>query len=289
MSRIASALLIIAALAAPAAAKPADPFETFVSSIASDPKALATHYKGCQLLLAPNGEARTPCTLSAADLIGTQAGVTFKVTRLAYKDLSRSTVEYIDADVEARAGGKLVGQWHVVEIGGGVPDAGFMPRAAHWARMISDKDATARAKAHTLPAAPAIAKRTVELPKGTDEQVVSDRDQAIDQLEQSLHADDLKSEIAGIADDGVVWGSAPGQRWAGRSGSRAIAKWKMSLAHDGEVTAAGDDMVVCGVADITDTKSQITYAALIVMSMQMDPGSGDHLWNARLASFAIPQ
>jgi hypothetical protein len=294
MSRLALAVLAIAALAAPAAAGKPDPFETYVANLAANPKAAASHLGGCQLILLPSGEARTPCSLTLADLIGTQPGVTLKATRFKYGDIKMSTVQYLEADVEARAAGKVVATFHVLEVGGmGNPDADWAPQAVHWARMISDKDAVAKAKAKQLPAAPAI-KDVAPPPAKDDDQEAGDRDEGIRETRSPLGNGDLKELVAATAEVGVVFGSAPGQRLSGKGAARSIKGWKLALAQKGGVAAAGDSLVVFAATDIVGTTKDksptaITYATLIVGAMHMIPDSGDHVWETKMISFAVPQ
>jgi hypothetical protein len=288
------ALAAVAALAAPAAAKP-DPFETYVANLAANPKAAAPHLTACQLVLLPSGETRTPCSLTLADLVGAQTGVTLKATRFKYGDIKESTVQYVEADVEARAGGKVIATFHVLEVGGmGNPDADWAPQAVHWARMISDKDAVAKAKAKQLPAAPAIKDAVPAPSKNPDDQDAQDRDEGISEIKSPLTGDALKDLVADTAGVGVVFGSAPGQRMSGKGGAKSIKGWKLDLAQKGGITAAGDSLVVFAATDIVGTTkdkspTSITYAALVVGAMHMIPDSGDHVWETKMISFAVPQ
>jgi hypothetical protein len=290
MTRLAAALVTLAALAAPAAAAP-DPFETFIANVATNPKAAAASLSKCKLVLAPSGEARTPCALSLADFGG--AGTTLKVARLKYGDVPQSMVEYVDADVEARAGGKLVATYHVIAVAGGTPDDGFAPAAIHVARLISDKDATAKAKAKQLPAAPAIKDATAPAPKGMEEQEQSDRANGLESLTNWLQGQLDRGRIADLASSGgVVFGSAPGQKYTGKAAGKGIEKWKLDLAQKGGITADGTGTVVFAATDIVGTlpdKTTITYAVLAVGAVHMIPGSGDMVWDTKLASFAVPQ
>ena len=286
------AATITLALARPAAAAP-DPFATYLGDLVSNPKAADAYLAHCDLALLPSGEARTPCKVALADLVGAQTGVTLVAKRVKNDSLSKSTVEYLDADVEARAGGKTIATFHVVEVGGFGPDS-FVPMAVHWARTISDKDAAAKAKAKQLPAALAIKDVTVPMAKGTDEQAVGDYEEGIHEGKRWITGDDLVGGLAAVAADGAVFGSAPGQRYAGKSAAKSIKGWKLSLQQHGEYAAAGGDLVVVIATELvgtTTTKDKLAtpYAALIVMSMQMIPGSGDHVWYPRIVSFGVPQ
>lgn len=292
MNRLAAALVLVAALAVPAAAAP-DPFKTFLSDLATNPKGAAAYLAHCDLALLPNGEARTPCTIALADLVGAQTGVTFTAKNVKDSDIAMSTIEYLDADVDAKAGGKTIASFHVVEVGSSFNEAAtFVPYDVHWARMMSDKDATAKAKAKQLAAPPAIKDVVVPMPKGTEEQDQQDRDEGVSELKQWLGADDLKSGLAGVTDGGAVFGSAAGQRYVGKRAGKQIAGWKLGLVQKGGVMATGNSLVVAAATDVVGTlpdKTTITYAALVVASMHMIPESGDHVWEIKIVSFAVPQ
>src|SRR5262249_16699234 len=95
-----------------------------------------------------------------------------------------------------------------------------------------------------------------------------------------------------LADGGVAFGSAPGQKYAGKAGGKQVKAWKLGLAQQGGVVSDGDDMIVVAATDVVGTlpdKTSITYAALVVGVMHMEPESGDHLWETKLVSFAVPQ
>ena len=293
MNRLAAAAIVLAVTAAarPAAAG-SDPFKTYLSDLVSNPKGAAAYLAHCDLALLPSGEVRTPCSVTLADLVGTQTGVTLTAKRVKDDALSKSTVEYLDADVEAKAGGKVIATFHVLEVAGFGPD-GFTPVAVHWTRTLPDKDATAKAKAKQL-RDPAIKSVTVPMPKGTDEQAVSDYEEGATEGKQWLSGDDVTGALPDVAADGLVFGSAAGQRYAGKSAAKSIKGWKLTLAQHGEYAITGNDLYVVVATELVGTskdkdKVATPYAAMLVMSMQMIPGSGDHVWYPRMISFAVPQ
>lgn len=292
MKRSAAALLVLAALAAPAAAAP-EPIAVFFANLASNPKAAAASLADCKLLLAPNGEARTPCTLALADLAGAQAGAKLAVKNIKYGDVKQSVLSYVEADVQVTAGGKAVATYHVIALDGGNPDAGFAPPAMHVAKMVSDKDAAAKAKAKQLAAAPAIGERWDRAPKGLGDDDTSDRNNGFDSLENWLKGGFSRDELAELADDdGVIYGSAPGQKYTGKAAAKQIKKWKLDLAQAGGVAGDGGAMIVFGATKITGTlpdKTVVPYVALVVEVVRFEQGSGDHLWSPKLISFAVPQ
>ncbi len=293
MTRLAAALVLVLALARTTEAKPApDPFEQYLTDLVSDPKAAAAYLANCDLALLPSGEARTPCSVSLADLVGAQTGVTLTAKNVKESEIPLSTIETLDADVDAKAGGKTLASFHVVAVGSSFNEAGaFTPYGVHWARMMSDKDAIAKAKAKQL-RAPEIKDIVVPMPKGSADQDVQDRDEGVRELKQFLAQDDLKGGLAGVTDGGAVFGSAPGQRYVGKRAGKQIAGWKLGLVQKGGVTATGGAMVVFAATDVVGTlpdKTTITYAAMVVASMHMIPESGDHVWEVKVVSFAVPQ
>jgi hypothetical protein len=289
MHRILLSLALVGALAAPAAAAP-DPFETFVANLAKDPKAAAARYKDCDLLVLPSGEARTPCTLALADL--GVPGATLKMKHVKITDVPQSMIEYLEADVDALVGGKKVASFHVVEIGSAFNEAGdFIPYAGQWARMISDADATKAAKAGKLPKPPAIQAHVVE-PKDAHDEELNDFDEGAHEMQGWLSGGDLKEGLAGIAADEVVFGSAPGQRYSGKSAAKQIKGWKLGLLATGGAAIAGNSSALFGATQVVGTlpdKTTITYVALVAYSARIIQESGDHVWVPRVVSFGVPQ
>jgi hypothetical protein len=288
--RLAIAFTVVALATRTAAAAP-DPLAAYLGDLAKDPKAAAAHLKHCDLLVTPGGEARTPCALTLKDLVGDATGVTLVATRTKSDQIDKSSIEYVEADVEARAAGKVVATFHVLEVGTMGGDDAFSPSAVHWARTISDKDAVAHAKAGQLTAAPALADKVVPPPPDT----TSDHDEAVSMIRDLFKGtDDLKSELSYVAGVGVVFGSAPGQRYTGKSGGKQIKGWKLGLVPRPGATIAGGDLVIYGVGHVVATTKDkpaatITYVAFVVGSMHMIAESGDHVWEPKIISFAVPQ
>jgi hypothetical protein len=294
MPRLAAAAIVFAALAAPAApaaAAAADPFVDFVANLATNPKAAAASLQSCQLLLAPSGEARTPCALALADFAGAQ---TLKVSRLQYAEVKQSVLEYLDVDVQALAGGKVIATYRVIAITGMAnPDAGFQPLAMHVVRLISDKDAAARGKAKQLGPARAVQDKVAAAPTGTSDDEQSDRTSGIEEIQRFAKGGLTKDALAEVAiDGGVVYGSAPGQKYTGKSAGASIKKWKLQLQQKDGVTCDGGSMIVYGATNVVATmpdRTSITYDALVVGVVRYDGMSGDHLWSTKLVSFGVPQ
>src|SRR5262249_4558940 len=158
--------------------------------------------QSCQLLLAPSGEARTPCALALTDFAGAQ---TLKVSRLKYLDVKQSVLEYVDADVQALAGGKVIATYHVIAITGmGSPEAGFQPPRMHVVKLISDKDAAAKAKAKQLSAAPVIKEKIAAAPAGAGDDDQNDRTSGVEEIERWAKAGLTKDALADLATDGGV-------------------------------------------------------------------------------------
>ncbi|HVV86873.1 MAG TPA: hypothetical protein VHE35_27735 [Kofleriaceae bacterium] len=288
MKRLLLAASLCALTASPAAAAP-DPFAAFIANVVANPKAAAASLADCKLLLAPTGAARTPCLLTLDDFAGADR---LEVSRLAYGAVKRSVLAYLDADVRAFAGGKVIGTYHVVAISSVMAPDSFAPAAMQVAKLVSDKDAAAKAKAKTLPPAPSIADWTAPPPKEMDDSDQDDRSMGLDELGRWAQGG-AKAALADVAaDDGIVFGSGPKQRYTGKAAGKAIKKWKLGLAASDDMTRDGDEMIVYGATDVVATmpdRTSLTYAALVVGVVRYDDMSGDHLWAARLVSFGVPQ
>jgi hypothetical protein len=292
MHRIALALALVCALAAPAAAG-ADPFELYVAEVGKDPGLIAEHLKTCQLIVLPSGEARTPCSLAASDL--GVPGATLTAKRVKHTPLPDNSMEYVEADVEARVAGKVVATFRVVELGSSINPDGtygdFAPVASQWARMMTDADATKLAKAGKLAGPAAIAARDATPRDAND----VDRDQygqGVHDLQQLLTGGDLKDGLAAAASGGVVFGSAPGQRYAGKAGAKQLKGWKLGLRATGGTFVTGDVLALYGATDVVGTlpdKTTITYAALVVYTSHIVDEAEDREWTPRIVSFAVPQ
>ena len=287
----AAAALVAAVLFAPSSAHAAaDPFAGYVAALGADLTGPVTaRHAGCDVLVTPRGEVRRPCALTRQDLVGDVAGVTLVVTRNQVAHLFKSQYEWRDATVEARAGGKRLATFRVVEI---LPYGGGPVRASHWIAVMPDKDASARAKAGTLPA-PAAVTDKVTPSTASSEQERSDAENLADDLQQALRGTtDLRDRIADWADGGtIVVGSAPGQTLTGKKGARTLRGWKLDLVQQGGLDVSGTGMVGFAVTQVVGTPTggkgaPITYTALVVYTQGILE-SGSLISGPRLVTFAI--
>lgn len=281
------AFVLVAALAAPAAA---DDFTDYVGHVASDPAAAATYLDGCQALVTPRGEVRRPCKLAIADLVGAQAGVTLTPRNEQFTRTRGDNFTVVDADVDAKAGGKVIATFHVVEVEG--PDAKDTHEqvlAMHWSRLAADKDTTAAARAHKLREAPTIADGAIAPPAGMDDQVTYN--DATSEALDLIKGGSLEQVIGDVfVHDGVVVGSAPGQRLSGKRGARTWAGWKLSLTQEDGTQVGGLPGAVWAVTKVTvvgKDKVAVPYVALIVFKVEPTEGGVEDL--AIAAQFAIAQ
>ena len=297
MVRIVLAAAILLS-SSPAFAK--DEFDAFVAKLAAA-KDTSGYFSGCELLVTPAGAVRQPCTLALADLTGGDAAVKLTVKKNKKQLYPMSQMEWREAEVEARKGKQLVATFRVIEIGGlgGNPDGptdGWVV-ATHWSKLISDKDLKARAIGKTLPAVPAIEDKIFTLPDPAEtDQAKTDREQAIASLRSNIRASDGADFTPWLADlfrgPFVVFGSAPGQRYAGPAGKKAIIGWKLALAPSGKSAAGGSGWVLAAattmVATSTDKSPPITYVVFAVAFSALTPGGGSFYTQPALIQFAVP-
>ena len=292
-------LLAVAILLTSSPAFAKDDFDDFVAKL-SAAKDTTAYFKGCELLVTPAGAVRQPCTLALADLTGGDAAVKLTVKKNKKLWFPRSQMEWREAEVEARKGKQLVATFRVIEVGslGGNPDLpsdGWVV-ATHWSKLISDKDLKARAKAATLPPVPAIEDKIFTLPNPNEsEQGKTDREQAIGTLRSRLRSGDadFKPDLANlVVGPFVVFGSAPGQRYQGPAGKKAIGAWKLALVPSDKSAAGGYGWVLAVattmVATPTDKSPPITYVVFAAAISALTPEGGSFYTSPALIQFAVP-
>jgi hypothetical protein len=295
MTRTCLALLIVAALGRAAHAGVDDDLATYVKNVAADPKAAAAHLTGCDALVTPRGELRRPCKISLAELVGGAKGVTLTAKNVHAERFDHSDFAYVDADVEARAGGAVIATFHVVEIDGPNPeDTETQPMLVAWSKLVADKDAAALARAGKLPAPPRYPAGPVSAPPHLTAAQAADRDTLANEASADVTGDmagggaaELLPQI--LDHDGVVIGSAAGQRLAGASGKRALKGWKIKLVVDGPVASGGLRDAGWAVARVDGTladKTVIPYVAVFVFLAGDSDRDGA---TPVLAQFAVPQ
>ena len=210
----------------------------------------------------------------------------------------KSQMEWREAEIEARKGKRLVATFRVIEVGRlGNPDgtAGGWMLAAHWSKLIADKELKARALAKTLPPVPAIADTVFTLPVAKEsDQDRTDRAQAIETLRSQLATDgDFKPDLVALVDGPfVVFGSAPGQRYAGAAGRKAVMAWKLALAPTRTSAAGGSGWVLAAattmVATTNDKSPAITYVVFAAAFSSLTPEGGSFYTQPALIQFAVP-
>lgn len=283
------AALVFLAVLAPgrtADAKP-DAFTSFVASVGRDAPD-ASWLADCQALVTPAAEIRRPCKLTLADLGG--KGVKLVVTRNTVSDFRRSMLEYREAIVEARSNGRVVATYHVLEVGasGGNPDKPSGPMAVHWSRLVPDKQVAAAAVNDKWPAPPTVRDVT---PASSRPGTASEDDRSLyDDLGRvaTLDRDKVRDSIEA---GGVAFGSAPGQRYAGKVGARAVAGWKLQLVPSGGIHRAGGNRIGVAITKITaivdDARPyEIPYLGFFVFT-QRTTGGGSVGSELALSKFAV--
>ena len=290
-------LLVLVAVRPSPVAAGKDGFDDFVAVVGGRAAAGTRWLAGCNLLITPAGEVRRPCNLALVDLVTDPTGVTLEVTRNEVADLHHSQYQARDATVEARAGGKVVATFRVVEISGlGNPDSptgGWDPIAVHWMQLVTDKQARARAKAGTLRTPPALADAVV-VPTG-DDQNASDSERLVDDLERALRTEPaLRDRLAEwLADGVIVFGSAPGQKLTGKKGARTVRGWKLDLVQRGGTVRWADDMLGVAITDIVGAtrgkvRTTFTYRSMVVFTQGLTD-AGSLISGPRLVTFALPR
>lgn len=293
---LAALLLATITAAGSAASARADGFTDFVGAVAAGKP--SGHLATCDVLVTPDGRVHRPCALALTDLVPDATGVTLVVKRNKTAALVHSQYNAREAVVEARQGKKVIATFDVVEVFGyGNPDApdSDAPEAVMWSRQITDKAATAAARAGTLPTPPAIADYKPAAPKdeSTWTQDVTDAQSGFDWVRQSVAgATDYRAILADNVKSGaVVLGSGPGQRYAGKAGAKTVAGWKIALAQEGGVDTSGTGWLSVAVTHMVGTTtgktaSKITYVVMVV-NTQFMTGGGSPAPQLSLVKFAI--
>lgn len=284
------ALGVVVATTTSAFAK--DEFDAYVADLAAG-KA-SKHFEACQLLVTPGGQVRQPCTLARADLVG-DPKATLTVKKNTNRFFPHSQIVWREAEVEARGGGKLLATFRVIEIAGsGGPGMMDGIYAAHWARLTPDKEAAALALAKALPTPIAVDNELPPDKEGSTQDEV-DRRQAFETAYDWLVGDDDKfRDTIGYAVErgAIVFGSAAGQRYAGKSGVKAINGWKITLAAGKKAALGGNGWVLAGATTIVATPADkkaapITYVLFTAFGSGLTVGGGSFVTEPALISFAV--
>lgn len=271
--------MVIVLLCAVAEAKPKHPVYEVVEKLGAPES--DRHLKENALMVMPNGELRRDVrTLAPADL-GYPAGTTLTVTKLQTGQFARTELEYIVADVDAKADRKTIGKLRLVAIGTAfIPDEVPYPiLVAHWVKPISDKDA----KKRTI-TAPTYKDEKVPAPKEVgEEQARADYDNLLDDAYDG--ANGVNDMLADDVGRGLVIGSAPGELWKGKSGQRSIKAWKTQLTKQG-----GTFRIGVGRAHVLVARydGAVPYVGMIAYGDEMT-GGGSMVTGFGFASFAVPQ
>ena len=272
----------------------ADDFEHAIPELVTAPAAAAKWLEGCSVLVTPRGEVRRPCKIALADLVGAQTGVTLKPTHVKSVSFPRSMLTWNEADVEARVGGKVIATFRLIEIGSSLgnpdgPNGGWSVTAQSWTRIVSDKEATDRAKAGKL-VAPKLAGYTEAPGKELDDQDKSDREAGLESLKSQWTSTEDKKPLLGsmLDDDAVVFGSA-GERLSGKASAKAIRKWPLGLRQQGALAIGGDKMVQWAVTQVIGTSNgvAIPFTTFVVYIQRLTDG-GSFTSAPAIVAFGVP-
>ena len=239
------------------------------------------HLKETALMVMPNGELRREVrTLTPTDL-GYPAGTTLTITKLQTGQFARTELEWIVADIDAKAAKKLIGKLRLVAIGSAFVsnEVPYPLLVAQWVKPIADKQA---AKLTVTP--PVYKDEKVPAPKElTEEQARIDYDELLDEANDGDGG--VNDMLADLVVRGLVIGSGPGELWKGKSGQRAIKAWKTQLKKQG-----GTFRIGVGRAHVLVARydGAVPYVGMIAYGDEMS-GGGSMMTGFGFASFAVPQ
>ncbi|MCE9572181.1 MAG: hypothetical protein K8W52_03405 [Deltaproteobacteria bacterium] len=205
----------------------------------------------CDLLVLPSGAVLTqPRALTLGDLVpGDLTDVTLKVVKSTAREVHpQITGEWVVDEIEIRRKKKVIGHLRAsgfvfVHPAPDDPADAQKVRFAHWARVISDRDARARAIAGTLPTVAPLADATPMVLDDSDQDVADELQQARGLLRGDADdpTHDIKDYLEYYLRQGpTLLGSAPGETLAGARGAKAVHGWKTTLVQDGGAIAFGD-------------------------------------------------
>lgn len=251
-------------------------FKTFVKGLAEKPSTPSTWLDGCEVLITPHGDVRTPCKITMTDLVGNIPNaklvvVAEKSSRLA---LRRPVMDpdYLEADVEARVAGKTVAKYHVVELflnwGGG-----STVKAQIWLTWMPDAVAKERGKKGTLiaPKVPsyvhAINPTVSQYDRPYVESMYSSSRASVDDTA------DIKSVLTEIlGNGGLIIGSA-GEHLSGKKAVKKLAAWKIKLAGAGEI-AQSDSWAIRKIIGTTTNGVSLPYLGFFYSPYFQPSGEG---------------
>jgi hypothetical protein len=272
----------------------ADELSTYVANLATNPRAAASYLESCDMLVAPNGDVRRPCTFEFTDL-GGKPGMTLVASAPKVHQLEKSPFEWHEADVELREGKKVVAKFRVLEVHNAMraPGRASQPIVVHWVKPIADNAASTLAKAGTLPAPKPIKDAIAPPPKQmTDETDRNDRQGGVDSMKSrlALHGK-ATDDVANWVDGGAtVVGSGPNERYTGKAGAKALRAWPVTLSRTGGlVVASVHKQLIYGAFAITATmkdKPPITFVGLAISTQHLT-GGGSFGASLALVSFGV--
>lgn len=239
------------------------------------------HLEENALMVMPNGELRRDVRTLATTDLGYPAGTTLTITKLQTGQFARTELEWVLADIDAKADKKPVGKLRLVAIGTAfIPDEVAYPiLVAHWIKPVTDVQAK-----KLVVTVPDYKDEKVPAPKELgDEQARIDYDNLLDETYDG--GEGVNDMLAGDVVRGIVVGSGPGELWKGKSGQRAIKGWKTKLAKRGGTFRIGVGRAHVVVARYDGT---VPYVGMIAYGDEMT-GGGSMVTGFGFASFAVPQ
>jgi hypothetical protein len=283
--------ILVLALVVPATARAGEAdVRAYVADLAAAPAKADAVAARCRLVVLPAGMLRKLApAIRVKDLLGDdRSSVELVATKVTRGDIASTGMnEWFDAEVEARAGKKVVARLRLVGLGGAVPPDfdRYEIRLAHWSRPITDKQARKLAPIAVPPIADEIAPAPAPGDDAEYRELLGFVETGGDRVASLL--------VDGItAHDMVVFGSAPRERYQGKRGAAAIKGWKMKLAATGGAyrTHAGEYCVASQFTGTTTTRPALTipFVGVLCYRFQISDG-GSHVTVPAFASFAVPQ
>lgn len=272
-------VLVVVLAPAVAAAKPKHPVYDIVEKLGAPES--DKHLKETALMVMPSGELRREVRTLAPTDLGYPTGTTLRITKLQTGQFARTELEWILADIDARADKKTIGKLRLVAIGSAFVsnEVPYPLLVAQWVKPVTD----AQAKKLTI-TPPTYDDETVPVPKElTGDQARIDYDNLLDEANDG--ATGLNDMLADDVIRGLVIGSGPGELWKGKSGQRAIKAWKTQLKKQG-----GTFRIGVGRAHVLIARydGAVPYVGMIAYGDEMN-GGGSMMTGFGFASFAVPQ
>ncbi len=272
----------------------AETFDQYISQFGGAKVANSTWLDGCDVLITPSGEVRTPCTLSRADLVGGVTNASLNAVKVKVSNIPTTSLAWREATVQVTADHKVVGEFSLVEVlelagTASKPKGHGTVKVQIWRRLQSDVTVAARVKSGkiTTPIVPEYTAPTaaiVPAPEwGDDTSMLSGdvRKKVSVEIDHALRK--------GLEAGAVLFGSA-GERLNGKAGAKTLRKWAINFVQEGNIASGGDDVMQWAVTRVNGTarNGPIPYW-LMVVNVAQENRRGQQRGKLALAIFGVAQ